>query len=259
MVRKIDERESGISGKTVSWVTSSSFEIYILHSHFNQPLSLPTMAIMNNKHVPLLLLASCLLGAALPTASAFLPSVTRPAATSSLQAKLSELPKGISPFEKADARSLNLEADFRSKATGALQQARKDGKRQLEIEFPPLLFKGKTQFDDFDNVQELDLNRDWCIEWLPGMNAGTVWFALPDLKECELAKEEWRGGMYRDAAKFSTIEEITRHYTNDEEYSKPWGASLANGVSNLFAGGELLGDTGALDTLEGSPDLHLIW
>ena len=183
---------------------------------------------------------------------------------------------------------------FRKTAARALDQARRNGKsRLLEIEFPPLLFKGKSQFDDFDNVQELDLNRDWCIEWLPLLSSSSssssksnnnaqVWLILPDLKECELAKEEWKGGRYRDAAQFTTIEAVTRHYTttsaataksnsksNDEakdnvataeNYKKPWGATLANVMSNLVSGGgDLLGDSSALDALEGSPDIHLIW
>lgn len=223
---------------------------------------------MVNQPSNLLLIAACL-ALTLQTTLSFAPSIsiskvdTASSSRSSLYAaKLTPLPKGISPFEKADAASLNLEADFRAKATGALQQARKDGKRRLEVEFPPLLFKGKTQFDDFDNVQELDLNRDWCIEWLPAIandSGGAVWFALPDLKECELAKDEWRGGRYRDAARFSTIEAITRHYTADEDYKKPWGASIASGVSSLFAGADLLGDENALDELDGTPDLHVIW
>ena len=101
----------------------------------------------------------------IPGATAFLPipwSIARASSSppSSLNAELSDLPVGISPFEKGEAKALDLESQFRNAAGRALEQARKDGRQQLEIEFPPLLFKGKTQFDDFDNVQELDLNRD---------------------------------------------------------------------------------------------------
>lgn len=180
----------------------------------------------------------------------------------SLNAALSDLPRGINPFERSELKFLNLENDFRTKATGALAQARKDGKRCLEIEFPPLLFKGKTNFDDFDNVQELDLNKDWCIEWLPTIagSGSTVWLALPDTKECEIAKKEWVGGRYRDAAKFTTIEAATRYYTaGSDEYKKPWGATIAGGVSSLMSGGGLLGDDSALDELDGAPDVHVIW
>lgn len=197
--------------------------------------------------------------------------------------KLSDLPKGISPFEKGDYNPQDLRSQFWKAAGRALDQVRRDntsGKRTqqqqqnlLEIEFPPLLFKGKSQFDDFDNVQELDLNRDWCIEWLPllknsnNINA-VVWLILPDVKECELAKQEWKGSRYRDAAQFTTIEAVTRHYattattsaTQTADYKKPWGATFASGMSNLLTGGgDLLGDSGALDQLEGSPDIHLIW
>jgi hypothetical protein len=209
----------------------------------------------------LLLQASSVTGFVPPTHVSW----TAQQCTSSLtEQHLTPLPKGISPFEKGSAKGLDLESDFRSKASRALEQARRDGKRKLEIEFPPLLFKGKTQFDDFDNVQELDLNRDWCVEWLPSLN-GKVWLILPDLKECELAKQEWQGGRYRNAAQFTTIEAATEHYTantpanNNNNYRKPWGATFANGMSNLFAGGDLLGDSKALDTLEGSPDIHLVW
>ena len=230
--------------------------------------------------------------------SFLISSKNSPSSCSSLQllqlhatTKLSELPKGISPFERGNNNSNNnnkidLASQFRATAARALDQARRDGKsRLLEIEFPPLLFKGKTLFDDFDNVQELDLNRDWCIEWLPQLlntyntkgnnnnnkNAVLPWLILPDLKECELAKQEWRGGRYRDAAKFTTIEAVTRHYAraqtstvvandNVEDYKKPWGATFASAMSSILTGGEdLLGDSSALDELEGSPDIHIIW
>jgi hypothetical protein len=183
--------------------------------------------------------------------------------------RTSDLPRGISPFEKAEAKSLDLPSDFRRRATDALIQARKDGKVLLEIEFPPLLFRGKTQFDDFDNVQELNLNRDWCIEWLPTLatgvvpsSSGGIWMILPDLKECELAKQEWRGGRYLNSAQFTTIEVATRHYTGDSNYRKPWGASFATAMSTLMSGGStngFLGDSRTLDPLDGNPEIHLLW
>lgn len=39
----------------------------------------------------------------------------------------------------------------------------------LEVEFPPLLGgeKSKSQFDDFDNIQELDRNKDWTMLLAP--------------------------------------------------------------------------------------------
>jgi hypothetical protein len=183
--------------------------------------------------------------------------------------RTSDLPRGISPFEKSEAKNLDLSSDFRRRATEALIQARKDGKDLLEIEFPPLLFRGKTQFDDFDNVQELNLNRDWCIEWLPTLSSSVVpsssrgvWMILPDLKECELAKQEWKGGRYLNAARFTTIEVATRHYTGDSNYRKPWGATFATTMSQLLSGGSsngFLGDSRTLDPLDGNPEIHLLW
>ncbi|KAL3924441.1 MAG: hypothetical protein SGARI_006035, partial [Bacillariaceae sp.] len=167
-------------------------------------------------------------------------------------------------------------------------QGLKDGRLCLEVEFPPLLGgdAAKSQFDDFDNVQELNKNRDWCVELLPSLNSklnnnkgrdnNNVWFILPDLKEVELCKDEWGGKRYRDAASFSSIEAVTEHYSGNGgsgsgdgggEYSKPWGATFAGFANQLVSGGGgdgdnsgpgLLGDQRALDTLEGDCNLHLV-
>jgi hypothetical protein len=189
---------------------------------------------------------------------------------------LSTLPKDISPFEKSSSKRRDVQGEFRSIALSALTSALKDGKTQIEIEFPPLLGgdQSKSQFDDFDNVQELNKNRDWCIELLPNLaNAikqiTPVWFILPDLKEVELAKEEWGGQRFRQAGVFSSIEAVASHYgsgsdNDDSSYSKPWGATFASGMSSFLGGSNgdagLLGDQGALDSLteEGDAKLHLV-
>ena len=211
-----------------------------------------------------------------------LPISSRSAATSSssaLNARLSPLPPNISPFEKSEAKSRDITGDFRKIALSALQQALKDGKKELEIEFPPLL-ESKSQFDDFDNIQELNKNRDWCIEWLPTLSntfgsSGPVWFVLPDTKEVELAKQEWTGQRYRQAAVFTSIEAVTQFYSSspgssstkdgsDQNYSKPWGATFAAGMSQLLGGGSgdsgLLGNLNSLDELTeaSNPSLHLV-
>lgn len=130
------------------------------------------------------------------------------------------------------------------------------------MEFPPLIggSQSKSQFDDFDNVQELNQNRDWCIQLLPLLKKN-VWFILPDLKECELAKEEWTGRRYRDAAVWTSIEAVTKQYANDD-YSKPWGATIASQFNKALGsegkGAGLLGNENSLDSLEESPDYHLI-
>lgn len=182
--------------------------------------------------------------------------------------QLSRLPSNISPFEKSKS---DITGDFRKIAQSSLQKALSDGLSELEIEFPPLL-ESKSQFDDFDNVQELNKNRDWCIEWLPTLSnvVNPIWFILPDTKEVELAKEEWTGQRYRQAASWSSIEAVTQAYSGGgatggeaDEYSKPWGATFASGMSKFLGGGGdsgLLGDLGSLDELSESPEpmIHLV-
>ena len=180
-----------------------------------------------------------------------------------LSASLTPLPGDISPFLKSNAKRRDVQLEFRRLALKGTEQALKDGVTQLELEFPPLLGgeNSKTQFDDFDNVQELNKNRDWCIEWLPTLSLKPIWFILPDLKEVELAKKDWGGQRYRQAAQFTSIECVTEYYTK-ESYSKPWGATFASGMSALLGGDKgdagLLGDQASLDPLEGNPGLHLV-
>mmetsp|Transcript_3503 Transcript_3503/g.5573 ORF Transcript_3503/g.5573 Transcript_3503/m.5573 type:complete len:372 (-) Transcript_3503:49-1164(-) len=177
--------------------------------------------------------------------------------------ELSTLPEGISPFAKGLSKSLDVQGDFRRRAVQAIRNAASSGVELIEVEFPPLIGGGmsKSQFDDFDNVQELNKNRDWCIQCLPDLDPKPIWFILPDLKECELAKEEWTGSRFRGAATWTTIEAVTEFYS-DGEYSKPWGASIASGL-NSFLGGDkgdagLLGDTRSMDELKEAPKIHLV-
>ena len=188
--------------------------------------------------------------------NAFVPTTPQGQRASTSHLFLSELPQGISPFEKANAKNLDVAGDFHRRALKAFNAARKDNIKLLEIEFPPNLFTGKTSFDDFDNVQELDLNRDWCVGWLPQLPERTIWFLLPDTKECQLAKEVWQGSKYRSAAAFTTIEQVTQKYTDGKGYSKPWGANFADSVAKVFTG--VLGDESALDALNVDADLHVV-
>lgn len=185
---------------------------------------------------------------------------------------LTPLPPDISPFAKSSSKQRDVQADFRKLALRGLEKAVQDGITQLELEFPPLLggAKSKSQFDDFDNVQELNKNRDWCVELIPSLPPKLfqpLWFVLPDLKEVELAKEEWRGQRYRQAAKFTSIEAVTDYYSKSSStasYSKPWGATFASGVSSLLGGDKgdagLLGNQDALDVLdsESPAKFHLV-
>jgi len=193
-----------------------------------------------------------------------LPQAFRTSSRLKLSAtELSSLPAGISPFERNLSKNIDVQGDFRNRASNAINSAVSAGKKLIEIEFPPLIGgdNSKSQFDDFDNVQELNKNRDWCIQCLPNLESEPIWFILPDLKECELAKEEWKGSRYRDAAVWTTIEAVTEHYS-DGDYSKPWGASFASGMNSLLGGDRgdagLLGDVRALDSLSEAPKIHFV-
>ena len=171
--------------------------------------------------------------------------------------KISELPTGISPFEKANAKNSNISEQLRQKALTSLQQALQNKLRLLEIDFPPLLAEGKTLFDDFDNVQELTQNVNWCVELLPALcNSRNVWFVLPDTKEVQLAKEEWTGQRYRQAP-YTTIQAVVEEY--NAEYSKPWGATFADAMQSLTSN-NVLGDASTLDDISNAPrpSLHFI-
>mmetsp|Transcript_8867 Transcript_8867/g.19028 ORF Transcript_8867/g.19028 Transcript_8867/m.19028 type:complete len:376 (-) Transcript_8867:183-1310(-) len=196
--------------------------------------------------------------------------VSSPSSSSSQlgAAKLSDLPKGINPFEKSLSKSLDIQADFRDRAKRAVDAAIKDDLKKLEIEFPPLIGgdKSKSQYDDFDNIQELDKNKDWTMLFAPmflGKEAeyggGKTWLVFPDLKECEIARAEWAGSRYQTAT-FTDIEAATNHLVGEGSYDAPWGSALVSGVSKIMGGADgdagLLGDQNALDTLvegENSP------
>lgn len=108
-----------------------------------------------------------------------------------------------------------------------------------------------------------------------------IWFVLPDTKEVEMCKEEWKGDRYRKSARFSSIEAVAQHYfakdgndsdngSGGEGYSKPWGSTIANAFNQLVKGDDdensegststgLLGDERALDSLgESTASLHLV-
>jgi hypothetical protein len=175
--------------------------------------------------------------------------------------KYSSLPLGLSPFEKSVAKSLDVQGSFRKLAAPAFEQAIRDGATRLELEFPPLIGGdlSKTNFDDFDNVQELNANSDFCAQFLPtlaGSGAGSstgskrdIWFVLPDDKECELAKTEWTGQRFRKAAKFTSIRAATCATAGTNEFALAWGSSIASTFDKLKGGDGILADSSTLDDL----------
>ena len=74
-------------------------------------------------------------------------------------AGLSPLPGGISPYAKA--LKADVQGEIRSVSFGALQRATADGVQLAELEWPPLLggAKGKSQLDDFTNIDVLVLHQ----------------------------------------------------------------------------------------------------
>lgn len=198
---------------------------------------------------------------------------------------LSPLPRGISPFEKGLSKNIDIQGDFRKRAKRAIDIAISNNIRRLEIEFPPLLggSQSKSQFDDFDNIQELDKNKDWTMQLAPTFlgeqeyQKGRVWLIFPDLKECELGKAEWAGQRYQEAT-FTTIQAVTNYLAtgvnNNENgknaaganggYDAPWGENLMSGLSKIMGGKDgdagLLGDKASLDPLvEGENSPAKLW
>lgn len=188
--------------------------------------------------------------------------------TTALQgAKYSALPQGISPFEKSLAKGLDVQGNFRKLAAPALEKAIQAGVTLVELDFPPLVGGdlSKTQFDDFDNVQELNANSDWCAQLLPDLattgvlSKREVWFVLPDDKECELAKQEWTGQRFQGAARFTSIRAATISAAGESQYSKAWGSSIASTVNKMTGGDGILADSSTLDELDPAADrLHLV-
>eukprot|EP00977_Amphora_coffeiformis_P028994 scaffold38210_cov191-Amphora_coffeaeformis.AAC.7 len=202
-----------------------------------------------------------------PDTTAFLsarPSARPSSSTTPLFAttkKCTPLPNGLSPFEKSLSKSLDLQGSFRKIAGSALSQALRDGVKRMEIEFPPLLGGDmtKSQFDDFDNLQELNANRDWCVQLVPSLAsiAGDCWLILPDDKEVELCKEEWTGQRYRSASKFTSIRAAVE--ASGAPMKLAWGSTLASTVNKLQGGDGILADSTALDELDPTKAyLHLV-
>lgn len=169
--------------------------------------------------------------------------------------RLSSLPPGLSPFEKSVAKSIDIQGRFRQLASTAVDKALGDGQTLLEIDFPPFVGgdQSKTQFDDYDNLQELDANRDWCVQVLPLLKTSRPkWLVLPDDKEVELAVGEWKGQRYRAAASFTSIRAATSATAGEASLKKAWGSTLASTVNKLTGGDGILADSSTLDALDAS-------
>ena len=185
----------------------------------------------------------------------------RTSSSSTTKCYLTPLPKGISPFEKGLSKSMDIQGEFRKLAIRAVNEATKSNSvRLMEIEFPPLLGgdKSKSQFDDFDNIQELDCNKDWVVQFAPTLSCPS-WLIFPDVKECEITKKEWQGKRYTQSSTFTTIETVVDFVGS--KYDAPWGANLVSGISKTFGkDGQdlgLMGDASTLDDLPSATENHV--
>lgn len=171
--------------------------------------------------------------------------------------KYTPLPSGLSPFEKGAAKSLDIGGSFRKIAARAIDQAIQDNVKLLEVDFPPFAGEGKSQFDDYDNLQELNANRDWCVQLTPLLKKvpTVTHLVLPDDKETELCAKEWTGQLYRKNTQFTSIraacEAVCRSTgdNNKQQFRKAWGSTLAETVNKLQGGDGILADSSTLDDL----------
>jgi Domain of unknown function (DUF1995) len=177
-----------------------------------------------------------------------------------LAASTTLFPTGLSLFEK----SASMPGTFRKLAATAIDKAVRNGERLLEVDIPPFVGE-KSQFDDYDNVSELDTNRDFCAQLLPLLNNRAAnqctWLVLPDDKECELAAINWTGQLYRSEKKrFTSIRAAYAAVSANSASNKPssdstftfkkaWGSTMAEMVNKLQGGNGVLADSTKLDSL----------
>jgi Domain of unknown function (DUF1995) len=177
-----------------------------------------------------------------------------------LAASTTLFPTGLSLFEK----SASMPGTFRKLAATAIDKAVRNGERLLEVDIPPFVGE-KSQFDDYDNVSELDTNRDFCAQLLPLLNNRAAnqctWLVLPDDKECELAAINWTGQLYRSEKKrFTSIRAAYAAVSANSASNKPssdstftfkkaWGSTMAEMVNKLQGGDGVLADSTKLDSL----------
>jgi hypothetical protein len=177
-------------------------------------------------------------------------SLKSPSGSSSELFATTKLPADISPFVKSKKSTEDIPGKLRQIAAPAIDRAIADGILLLEVDFPPLLGEAKSNFDDFDNLSELDANRDWCVQLIPLLRSrsSSAWLIFPDDKECELAKREWTGQFYRKNTKFTSIRAACEAV--GAKFTKAWGTRLAETANRVVQGGDgILADSSMLDDL----------
>lgn len=152
---------------------------------------------------------------------------------------LKALPRGISPY--ATKQKFEVQSEIRSAAFDALTTARADGIQLMEIEFPPLLGgpKGKSALDDFTNVDVLNANMDWTVEFsMPFADElqQDLWLTFPDPQELKLAKQAWPGKRFQ-SARFTTLEKSCV-VLSDTERVPSWGEGFASTLQSIMGNEE---------------------
>jgi hypothetical protein len=171
-----------------------------------------------------------------------LPRRRKPPRDSSVLLFLTPLPDGLGPFQK---KSSTVETTIRKLAANAVNKAVLDNLQRLEIDFPP--FAGtKSQFEDYDNISQLDANRDWTIQLARSiaLEDYTKWLVFADDKECELAFTLTQ----TRAASFTSIRAAC--HAVSAPMILPWGSRLASVVERLGGGDGILADASKLDPLD---------
>ncbi|KAG8469435.1 hypothetical protein KFE25_005890 [Diacronema lutheri] len=111
------------------------------------------------------------------------------------------LPPGINPFARGDAGASMARARVLADVSAAITRARQAGVSLMEVEFPAQALIGKTQFDDFSNIEMLNANRDFAFELVPLLGlGGELLVCLLDEAECKLALEAYPGSAYASAS-----------------------------------------------------------
>jgi len=157
-------------------------------------------------------------------------------ATGSNTLRSSVLPTSVGFYLRPESRSVNTQEIIRTAAETSVVQAMDDGLKLIEVEFPPLLGGplSKTSLDDFSNVDVLDANRDWCIQFMSSFaNKGKkAWLLFPDLKEAELALTNWPGEQFKRCT-WSTIENAATKIGGSDAVSLAWGSRFARAFEDL--------------------------
>lgn len=169
-------------------------------------------------------------------------------------AGLTRLPN-VSPGGGAGSDVL---VQVRRDVVAALGQAQASGVKKMEVEFPPTLGT-RGVFDDVSSFEELDANRDWCVQLsvMAGVQQpepSALWLIFADADEARLAKEAWPGRAFQRAS-VTTIADAVRACGGEPE--EPMG-TVANAARQKLLGDLGLGPKGTAGAELSQASLQLV-